>query len=419
MNLKSTMGNFSSVSTKTLAVAVLVSLFAGSTPLCGQEWKWGGSVRGYQFLELEEVVPAEAEPQLNDLFSGRRDTELWILRFTLETAFTRHIELEVHPLLQFASPGLGGSSKLATDFTPTYMPLEHAFTDSTRVDLDGSLDRLNLQFDFDSIRVVAGRQAVTWGVTYFWPALDLFAPFSPRRVDRDYKPGIDAIRATLPVGDYSELEVIGGVLGSSLKRDGALGALARIYLGPVDVGLMGGKFHRDSVVGGFFTADVSGTGVRGEVNWTQSGDPADRLRDRRIFWRAAAGLDRQVTPTLSLTLEWSFNGYGTSQASEYLALAAADRIVRGEINGLGRWYSGISAAWQFHPLGTLSNAFLVNWQDPSTLWIPTLTWSTGNNSSLLLGGQVGLGREFLPQGVPRSEYGSTPSTLFAGYQQYF
>ena len=143
---------------------------------------------------------------------------------------------------------------VAPDFTPTYLPLEHDFTDSTRVDLDGSLDRLNLRFDFDSIRVVAGRQAVTWGVTYFWPALDLFAPFSPRRVDRDYKPGIDAIRAIIPWGDYSELEVIGGVLGPSLQRDGTLGALARIYLGPVDVGLMGGKFHRDTVVGGFFTA---------------------------------------------------------------------------------------------------------------------------------------------------------------------
>ncbi len=419
MNLNRVMGDFSSVSTRTLALAALVGLFTGTAPLLGQEFKWGGSIRGYQFLELEEVLPDEAQPQVQNLFSGRRNTKLWILRLALETSFTRHLELEVHPLLQFASPTLGGTSQLATDFTPTYLPLDHNFTDSPRVDFDGSLDRLNLQFDFDSIRVVAGRQAVTWGVTYFWPALDLFAPFSPRRVDRDYKPGIDAIRATIPLGDYSELEVIGGVLGSSLKRDGTLGALARIYLGPVDVGLMGGKFHRDTVGGGFFTADVSGTGVRGEVNWTQSGDAADRLRDRRTFWRAAAGVNRQLAPTFSVTLEWSFNGYGTSRPSEYLALAAADRILRGEVNGLGRWYSGFSTAWQFHPLGTLSNSLLVNWQDPSALWIPTFSWSTGNNSVLLLGGQVSLGQEFLPQGVPRSEYGSIPSTLFVAFQQYF
>ena len=413
------MHEFLSAVTRPLALITLVIMCTGATTVWGQEFNWGGSIRGYQFLELEKVLPDEGAPQVEDLFPGRRDTELWILRFTLETSFTRHLSLEVHPLLQFASPSLTGPSQLATDITSTFLPLDHDFTDSARVDLNGSLDRLNFQLDFESIRVVAGRQAVTWGVTYFWPVLDLFAPFSPRRVDRDYKPGIDAIRAIIPWGDYSELEVIGGVLGPSLKRDGTLGALARIYLGPVDVGLMGGRFHRDTVAGGFFTGDVSGIGVRGEVNWTQSGDEADRLRDRRTFWRAAVGVDRQLAPTVSFTLEVSFNGYGTSEASGYLALAGADRIVRGEVNALGRWYAGVSAAWQFHPLGTLSNGLLVNWQDPSVLWIPTWSWSTGNNSVLLLGAQVGLGKKLLPQGVPRSEYGSAPSTIFAAFQQYF
>jgi hypothetical protein len=407
------------VSTQLLGLVILVSVFTRASTLQGQDLSWGGSIRGYQFLELEEVLPDEAEPPVKDLFSGRQDTELLMLRLTLETSFTQHIKLEVHPLLQFASPSLTGSSQLATDITPTYLPLDHTFTATAQVDLNGSLDRFNFQFDFESIRVVAGRQAVTWGVTYFWPALDLFAPFSPGRVDRDYKPGIDAIRVTIPWGDYSEMEIIGGVLGSSLKRDGTLGALARIYLGPIDVGLMGGRFHRDTVAGGFFTSDVSGTGVRGEINWTQSGDEADRPRDRQTFWRAAVGVDRQLLPTVSLTLEFSFNGYGTSEASEYLALAGADRIVRGEINALGRGYAGMSTAWQFHPLGTLSNGLLLNWQDPSALWIPTCSWSTGNNSVFLLGAQVGLGKELLPQGVPRSEYGSTPSTIYAAFQQYF
>ncbi len=404
--------------TQPLVLFTLLSLLAGGT-LHGQKVNWGGSIRGYQFLEVEELLPDGAGPEVEDLLSGRRDAELWILRFTLGTVFTQHIELEVHPLLQFASPSLGGSSQLATAITGTYLPLEHTFTDSTRVDLTGSLDRLNLQFDFESIRVVAGRQAVTWGVTYFWPALDLFAPFSPRRIDRDYKPGIDALRATIPWGNYSEMEVIGGVLGSSLERSGALGALARVYLGPLDVGLMGGKFHRDTVAGGFFTADAAGTGVRGEVNWTQSGDAGDLVRDLRTFWRAAAGVDRQLTPTVSLTLEFSFNGYGTSEASEYFLLSNSDRIMRGEVNALGKWYSGLSGTWQLHPLGTLSNSLLLNWQDPSALWIPTFSWSTSNNSALFLGAQVGFGKELLPEGVPQSEYGSAPSTLFIAFQQYF
>ncbi|MEE8348571.1 MAG: hypothetical protein V3R94_03305 [Acidobacteriota bacterium] len=405
--------------TQSLVVFALAGLFTGETSLWGQQFNWGGSIRGYPFLEVEEVLPDEADPEVKDLFSSRRDAELLILRFNLETSFSRNIELEIHPLLQFTSPSLTDSSQLAAHVTPTYLPLEHTFTDSTQGDLTGSLDRFNLKFDYESIRVVAGRQAVTWGVTYLWPALDLFGPFSPRRVDRDYKPGIDAVRTTIPFGDYSELEILAGVLGPSLKRDGTLGALTRIYLGPLDVGLMAGRFHRDTVAGGFLTADLSGTGLRAEVNWTQSGDPTDRLRDRRTFWRVAAGIDRQLAPSVSLTVEWSFNGYGAGEASGYLALAGADRIIRGEVNALGRWYSGISTSWQFHPLGALNNTLLVNWQDPSSLWLPTLSWSTGNNSVLLLGVQVSLGKELLPTGVPRSEYGSAPNTIFAGFQQYF
>jgi hypothetical protein len=259
-------------------------------------------------------------------------------------------------------------------------------------------------------------------VVYFWPSLDLFAPFSPRRVDRDYKPGIDAIRATIPLGAFSEVEVIGAILGPSLSRDGTLGALTRFKLGSLDWGLMGGKFHRDTVAGSFLTADAWGTGLRGEVSWTQSGDPEDRVRDRRTFWRAAAGVDRQLTPTVSVTAEFSFNGYGANQASDYLDRSTADRVLRGEINALGRFYTGVSGVWSFHPLGTLTNTLLINLQDPSTLWVPSFHWSTSNNSDVLAGAQIGIGTGLQSSGmgpVPQSEYGLVPNTLFAAIRVYF
>ena len=57
-----------------------------------------------------------------------------------------------------------------------------------------------IRFSVDDVRVFAGRQAVTWGVNYFWPVLDLFAPFAPERIDRDYKPGdIAETEVTAPI----------------------------------------------------------------------------------------------------------------------------------------------------------------------------------------------------------------------------
>ena len=401
---------------------LLLTLEGAVSRLQAQKFDWGGSFRGYPFLRLEELALEEEFPGAAIDSLGRRDTELLILRLTGDGSFGQHVRLETHPLLQFASPSLLGPSGLATSTTPTFLPLEYVFTDSPDVELIGSLDRFNLKFDMNQVRIVVGRQAVTWGVAYFWPTLDLFAPFAPRRVDRDYKPGIDAIRATIPLGAFSEVEVIGAVLGSSLSRDGTLGALTRLNLGPLDWGLMGGKFHRDTVAGSFLTADAWGTGVRGEVSWTQSGDPEDRVRDRRTFWRAAAGVDRQLTPTLSLSAELSFNGYGASQASDYLDWSTADRVLRGEINALGRFYAGLSGGWRFHPLGTLTNTLLVNWHDPSALWVPSFQWSTSNNSDVLAGAQIGIGKGLQSSGMgpfPQSEYGLVSNTLFAAIRVYF
>jgi len=202
-----------------LWVLLLLLTLEGADPrLQAQEFDWGGSFRVYPFLRLEELALEKGLEGTGSL--SRRDTELLILRLTGDVFFGQHVRLEAHPLMQFASPSLLGPSGLATSTTPTFLPLEHVFTDRPDVELIGSFDRFNLKFDLNQVRIVIGRQAVTWGVVYFWPLLDLFAPFSPRRVDRDYKPGIDAIRATVPLGDFSEVEVIGAILGPSLSRDG-------------------------------------------------------------------------------------------------------------------------------------------------------------------------------------------------------
>jgi hypothetical protein len=182
---------------------------------------------------------------------------------------------------------------------------------------------------------------------------------------------------------------------------------------------MGGKFHRDTVAGAFFTTGIQGTAYRGEFTWTLSGDPRDRLIDRRTFFRASLGLDRQLTPDVSFTLEFSYNGFGAGSASQYALLSLSDRVQRGEVNALGTYYAGAALNWQLHPLWTLSNSVLVNWQDPSALWIPALNWSSSDNSTVLLGVQMGFGGEFDQNLSLRSEYGPAPATVFAAIEWYF
>ncbi|MBI2821387.1 MAG: hypothetical protein HYX74_04130 [Acidobacteria bacterium] len=388
-------------------VLMLLGLAASFPCAAGQSSKWGGSVRGYPFVRLQET-PLE----------DRRDAEFFSLRLTARAELAPGALLEGHGVFNLLSPPLAGASRLASAPSRSFLPLQDLLLDDARASLFASLDRLNVQIRAGPAKVVLGRQPVSWGVGYFWPAMDLFAPFAPQQVDRDYKPGVDAVRVTLPLGSYSEIDALAAVLGTSLARDGAAGVLARIHLGAADLGVMGGRFHGDTVGGGFLAANVKGTGVRAEAVWTRSGDPEDRLRGRERFWRGMLGVDRQLTPDFSLAVELAWNGYGTGSA-DYEGLLTADRILRGEVNALGRFYSGVSGSWRLHPLWNFSNAALVNWGDPSCLWVPALIGSTGNNSEVLLGGQFGFGARQQGTSLLGSEYGALSHTLFAGFKVYF
>jgi hypothetical protein len=398
-------GPFRSASIGVTFVVLWVSI--GGDRAQGRDFRWGGSLRGYQFLRLEDT-PGQ-----------RRDAELANLRITSELGWGAHLRLESHGTLTFLSPPLLGAVSLADARSPVFLSLQGTIAEGDGAALLAGFDRLSLRAEMGRVRLVVGRQPMTWGVNHFWPALDLFAPFAPQRIDRDYKPGVDAIRVTVPLGSFSEVEVAGGILGSSRAGDGALAALTRVHLGRVDVGFMGGTFHRDRVAGGFFTADVRGTGLRGEITWTDSGDPLDEFRDREGFWRGSLGVDRLLNPFLTLTLEGAWNGYGVSDPEDYLKMLGSDRILRGEITALGRIHVGSSLGWQLHPLWMFNNTVLINVRDPSGLWIPTARWSTGNNTELLFGAQFGFGDDLRPGGVPGSEYGAAPHTLLVSFKGYF
>jgi hypothetical protein len=382
-------------------------LFLSCSLAAAQDLKLGASIRGFGFYALEDSP-----------FQQRRDTEFLIFRFTPEIEINKYMKIETHLVADLTSPAFSLATSLATGGTRTYLELERNLVNHTDLNSNVGLDRLNVQIRTDDFELVLGRQAITWGVDYFWPALDLFAPFAPGRIDRDYKPGVDAARLIIPLRAYSEVQVVGAILGPSTDRDRAVGALIRWNVKTIDFGFMGGNFHHDKVAGAFISANAAGTGFRGELSWTQSGDPQDQLIDRGVFWRGSFGVDRQLTPSVSLIFETAWNEYGAANPRDYVLLLTSDRLLRGEINGLGRYHSGLSLNWRFHPLWSFSNTTLVDWDDQSVLWIPSFVWSTGNNSEMTFGSQLGFGQEPSPVGIPLSEYGTSPMTLFAAFKFY-
>jgi hypothetical protein len=378
-----------------------------SGPIAAVELDFGGDARLYAFYALEDIP------------DRRDDSQLGILRLKLDTLFSEELELGVHGVVEASSPPRFPGSSIATGGTRRYFDLETTLIDNDDLLMTAEIDRLNIRWERPGFRLIAGRQAITWGVNYFWPVLDLFGPFAPQRIDRDYKPGVDAVRATVPLGDFSEVDLMTAGQGRDLPDDFSIGGLARFNAGVTDFGAMAGSFHRDTVVGAFVTTDVAGTALRGEVAFTDSGDPEDAEIDRSSFVRATAGVDRQLTGTLSLTAEVAWNGFGADDPTGYLRVAQSDRFQRGEVTSLGQLYAGLSLGWQLHPLVTASAALIGNLNDGSTLIQPTVTWSVSDNLTALFGVFVGTGEDLDSEGMLQSEYGATPFTVWAAIQGYF
>ncbi len=406
-----------------LAGALVLPLAA--PPPAASQTAFGGDLRVFAFRIVDDV---EADDGEGGLSSG---VELGLLRLKLESRWRSadgdRLRFEWHGVAEAVSPrGSGALTSIATGGTRRFFDLESDAFDSADTVGSTGIDRLNLRWDRPGFRLTFGRQAISLGVNYFWPVLDLFAPFPPQRIDRDYKPGVDAVRVTVPLGDFSEVEVIAAALGDRTPDDLSLASFGRFHreLGEsasIDFGYLVGSVHRDLVLGGFFAADVCGTGLRGELAWTRPVcDDAVALPRFACggFWRATVGVDRLLGPRLTLVAEAGWNGFGVGDPAEYALLADADRVRRGEVVSPGRWYAGLSLAWQAHPLVAVSGAVLTNRDDGSTLFQPGLTWSMSDRISLVAGVVVGGGRGAL-RGELRSEYGDVPLVAWSSLVAWF
>ncbi|MEE2776394.1 MAG: hypothetical protein VYE73_06475 [Acidobacteriota bacterium] len=371
------------------------------------ETEGGADVRVYHFSILDDTVVAQ------------KDAQIAIIRAKIKTDLADQLEFETHAVFSLnRPPTVANNASILAGSTRRFFDLSVESHNKGQVGAMADIDRLNLRWAHPGFDLVAGRQAVTWGVNYFWPVLDLFAPFAPQQVDRDYKAGVDAVRLTVPTGSFSQVEMIGAAQGREVD-DLSFATLGRAHSGTTDFGFMAGSFHGDTVIGTFVTAGAGGTGIRAEIAYTDSGDPLDKLIDREQFTRASLGFDRQLSPYVTLIAEMSYNGFGAEDPLGYVRIAQADRVMRGEISSLGRTYAGLSLGWQIHPLWTLSEAVLHNGTDGSTLAQTFVDWAISTGTNIQFGASVGFGDDDPSLGPVPSEYGAVPLNGWFAIKAFF
>jgi hypothetical protein len=284
-------------------------------------------------------------------------------------------------------------------------------------------DRAWLKYRLPGFDVTLGRQPVSFGKARFWNPLDVFLPFDPRQFDREYKLGVDALRVDVPLGSVSGLSLVatpgrvdpGNVYHRSWYGSAVLGR-GYTNLGGWDLTAQAGKVYGGYQVGGGFAGTLGPVELRGEAAEFQAiHDPAEPtpVGDHLL---GVFGVGRLFDSSLNLQAEYLFNG----AASDHLDVAVR-RVAAGRALQMSRNVVAGLVAYDLMPVLNGSVATLVSLSDGSCAFLPGFRYSVSDESDLLAGALLGMGRRPRP-GPPvslRSEFGSYPDFYYLMYRVYF
>jgi len=286
------------------------------------------------------------------------------------------------------------------------------------------IDRLVLSWhpDWGSVRV--GRQALTWGDGLLFNPMDLFNPFSPSDVERDYKLGDDMVSVQVADVGGGELQLLGVP-----RRDLATGDVAwnqsslaakfhRVVPGTngaVSGDLLAARHYGETVLGAGASGTVGGGIWRTNAVWTDLSQKAGRrsgqVESRSGFVTAVANLDRSWVLAGRNAYGWIelyYDGLGEADAARALEdPALIERLARGELFTLGRRYADASGNLELNPLVNLWVTALHNLDDGSGLFQPRLVWSAAQNVEITVGADLSYGGR-------GSELGGLVVPAFAG-----
>jgi hypothetical protein len=309
---------------------------------------------------------------------------------------------ELPPELQVLFP------HLPTDRTRLF-DLTHVFTDSGKTAALQRLDRLSVGFATDHVVMRFGRQAITWGNGLVFNVMDIFNPFDPAAVDKEFKTGDDMIYGQVLQNNGNDLQGVmvfrrDPITGDVESDQGSLAFKYHHMGSSFEIDALAAQHYGDTLLGVGANFSVAGAVVRGDLVAADTDDgtipslTASYSRSWILGGKNISGL-----------AEYFYNGFGQSDGC-YSPICLADnpelykRIARGELFNLGRHYLAVSAMIEISPLFLLTPNLFINLQDPSAL--AQLVFQNDLSENLQLWSAVNI-----PVGADGTEFGGAASAV--------
>jgi hypothetical protein len=314
---------------------------------------------------------------------------------------------------------LGISSALLTTYPVPYRLTQiggNLFQTGNSLDYE-ELDRASFAYQTKEINLTIGRQAIGWGRGTLFSAVDIFAPFTPLQLDKEWRSGVDAVRADIKTSATTSFDVV-SAWGETWNQS-ALGVRFRGYEGNIDEELLVAKRAQDVMYGVTSSVVIGDLEAHGEFAVFQTpGDVANSgmLGDPDLVPKGILGFSNNfnIGTGLKILLEYHYSGFGVTNASDLTALLAnpdyLNRIERGDTQITGRQALGFQASYDLDGFWHGNLEILQSLIDDSGVMVPSLSWDAGQNITVLGAVYFAYGATSI-NSLPQSQFGAVPPTF--------
>ena len=262
-------------------------------------------------------------------------------------------------------------------------------------------DRLAVEYRDPRLAITVGRQAVSWGSGHVFQPMDLFNPFAPTAVDRDYKPGDDILLIERAFA-HSALQLLHVARRDARGRDDdSYAAMWHGFFGAREVELMAARHYSDDLFGMTLKTPLGPAILRADIVGTRVARDGDRRISGIVNIDCAFALFRRTGLVFA---EYFHNDFGVDTLTAALPEPLSERLSRGELFNVMRDYLAAGATYQWHPLWSQSLAWIGNLNDESSLVQTSLTYDPSDSARVqagLVAALGGAGDEF--GGIPDAD----------------
>ena len=360
---------------------------------------------------------------------------LFRLRFDLNAQLTDHFRAAIayeHRVRSSSSTNTGaGLLPSAAPAAFRLTPLDWNVIDNAPSYVhQHEIDRAYLNVHLDFMDLTVGRQAIGFGRGMLFSAVDLFTPFTPNEVDREWRRGIDAVHLSLRIPEFSQLSAdvvaaFGAVDDDRLAEWAVVGRL-RAVVGEVDGAVLIGHRGGDNFAAGVLSAAIGDAEAHGEIaifGTDGAGIDGGLLGTRGVVMKALLGGSYMIDigAGLNVILEYHYSGFGVRNVGRSADIlfdpTFQARFIRGDSQLFGRHALALVMSYPIQDDFTGSIAYIQSPVDGSGMVSPTFTWNHSDNVTLVLNifAPWGTGPN---RGIPTSEWGNSAFTIFLQARVY-